>query len=583
MDSDSFWHLIGGIGLFLLGMSLMTDGLMQGGTRTVRRLMARVTSSRWVGLATGMGVTSIVQSSSATTLMTVSFVSAGVVSFQQSIAVMLGANIGTTSTAWIVSLVGFKMSSAFFALPAIGIGAMIRLISRGRRQALGLAIAGFGLVFLGIDFLQSGMASIAANLRPEDLGGDGLLGTLALVGVGVVMTVVMQSSSAAAVTTLAAVHAGSINFEQAAALVIGQNIGTTVTAIMGALGGNIAARRAAAAHVMFNVITGLIALVLLGPFTHLIAFIGDDLFGGAKEAEVALFHTAFNILGVALFLPLLGPFSRLVERLVPERQDHGTARLSRLTLTTPALAIEAARLTALGLGARAIQLATEALSHALPEKGASPTFAARAARLLLEPRRLLTGEGPEHVTRESRFASVQDGALRLRDFLGQVGHIERKSESYGDYLAVVYAADHIQRIIHGIRLEGRLQSLALDEALVPWVEALCEAVGPIYASLSARAAQEASAVRRDADEALAREIDALRVMLERQRVTYRASLLARTAAREVTTADTDELLDTNRWLVDLGHNASRVAELLVWPRSSSDELAEARSAPSASP
>lgn len=308
MDSQSFWQLIGGIGLFLLGMSLMTDGLMSAGTRTMRGLVGRVTKSRFAGLLTGFSVTALVQSSSATTLVTVSFVSAGVVTFHQSIAVMLGANIGSTSTAWLVSLIGLKMSSAVFALPAIGIGALIRLVSRGRRRALGMALAGFGLVFLGIDFLQLGMAEVSRHLRPEDIALEGFFGRLALVGVGLVMTVVMQSSGAASATTLAAVNAGSISFEQAAALIIGQNIGTTVTAVIGAIGGTISAKRAAMAHVFFNVGTGLLALIALVPFTHLVAEVGDDLFEGTKEGYVALFHTSFNVLGVVIFLPLLSPF-----------------------------------------------------------------------------------------------------------------------------------------------------------------------------------------------------------------------------------------------------------------------------------
>ncbi len=578
MDSSSFWHLIGGIGLFLLGMGLMTDGLMQSGTRTVRRLMQRITTSRWAGLATGFGVTAVVQSSSATTLITVSFVSAGIVTFQQSIAVMLGANLGTTSTTWIVSLVGLKVSTAAFALPAVGIGALIRLISRGRRQALGLALAGFGLVFLGIDFLQLGMASISEHLRPEDIALDGVLGTLALVGVGLVMTVIMQSSSAAAATTLAAVHAGSISFDQAAALVIGQNIGTTVTAILGALGGTVAARRAAAAHFSFNLLTAILALILLDPFTDLVIAVGDDLFAGTKEAYVALFHTGFNLLGVIVFMPLLSPFARLVTRLVPERGGGATERLSKVTLSAPALALEAARLTAMELGGRALKAADEALRRATHHDDSSG-LVTMAARLVREPRRLLTGEGAEHATHEARLRQLDAGLGQLRDFLGRLGPLDPRSPSYQEYLAVLYAADHIQRITHGIALPARLQTLSLDPALEDWVDALLDGAAPLADTLLDRADATTPPPQGEALAEVAAGIDRLRELVAHRRVTYRAALLARTAAGDVSTADTDELLDTNRWLVDLGHSAARICELLMWPQTSARELADPGPAP----
>ncbi len=573
MDSQSIWQLIGGIGLFLLGMTLMTDGLVSSGTRTLRRLVGRVTKSRWIGLGTGFGVTAVVQSSSATTLVTVSFVSAGLVTFQQSIPVMLGANIGTTSTAWIVSLVGFKMSSAAFALPAIGIGALIRLVSRGRRRTVGMAIAGFGLIFLGIDFLQAGMGALSEHLRPEDIAVDGIIGRLALVGVGIAMTVVMQSSSAAGATTLAAVNVGSIDFEQAAALVIGQNIGTTVTAILGAIGGTLAAKRAAMAHVFFNVGTGLIAIAALTPFTHLVSEIGEDIFEGTKEGYVAIFHTAFNVVGVAIFFPLVGPFSRAVIRLVPERTNTATQRLSAMALATPVLALEAARMTAMELGGRAIRAAVAILTQRSGYEESHPNLVVRAVRIVREPKRLLTGEDPAAATLESQLTTVASGLDTLRTYLARVGHLEPGIDAYRDYMAVMYASDHIQRIIDDLRSEARLQSIVLDRSIGVPIAELEAAMLPIAEALEDRADAATTSSAED-DRSLAEKVDALRALTARSRISYRASLLERTARGELSPADTDELLDTNRWLVDIGHSASRVAELLVWPRTAARELAE---------
>jgi len=240
--------MLGGIGLFLLGMILMTDGLKTAAGNALRKALARFTGGPLSALLSGATLTALVQSSSATTLATIGFVSAGILTFEQAVGVVFGANLGTTSTGWLVSLLGFKVSIAAFALPMVGAGALANLLGRGRWRAAGLAVAGFGLIFVGIDQLQVGMAGLATRLDPSMLPGDNLAGRLALVGLGVLMTVVMQSSSAAVATTLAALHAGTIGLDHAAALVIGQNVGTTVTAGLAAIGASTAARRTALAH-----------------------------------------------------------------------------------------------------------------------------------------------------------------------------------------------------------------------------------------------------------------------------------------------------------------------------------------------
>jgi len=565
MDSSSFWTLVGGVGLFLLGMSLMTDGLTAMGTRALRRLMGRVTKSRMAALATGAGVTAVVQSSSATTLVTVSFVSAGIVSFSQSIAIMLGSNVGTTSTAWIVSLIGFKVDSAAFALPAVGIGSLIRLVSRGRRAAIGLAIAGFGLVFLGIDALQAGMAGVADTIDLGGLGGHGFLGILLLFGVGALMTVLMQSSSAAAATTLAAVNAGSINFEQAAALIIGQNVGTTVTAIIGAVGGSLSAKRAATAHAMFNVSAGVIALILLTPFTAMVSAVGESWVGATPEVMVALFHTFFNVLGVVLILPFLGPFARLIERMVPERGGGPTRRLVTSALEAPSLAIEAARRTGMELGAMAVEAVDGALESAVTRPDPAKGLLGRAARLVSEPRRLLTGEDSRAAALESLLGQLSNGLESLRGYLGRI-RATPDADGYSEHLAVVYAADQLQRLDQAARNRAMLEVLKLDPRSDEIIESLRAEILPVAEALAARV--EDKPTEGDLDGRAFREVvDHLRESAAARRLTYRAELLARMAAGELSAADTDELLDANRWLADLGRGIARTVELLIWPDS----------------
>ena len=335
--------LIGGIGLFLLGMILLTDGLKSFAGDSLRLALLRFTGRPVTAFFSGVTVTAMVQSSSATTLATIGFVSAGLITFPQAIGVIIGASLGTTSTGWIVSTVGLKFSVGMLALPLTGIGAFLRLLGRGRMASLGLALAGFGLIFIGIDTLQEGKREFSQQFDLGRIPARGFWGHLVLLLVGAAMTVVMQSSSAAVATTLAALHAEAIGFEQAASLVIGQAIGTTVTAMLASIGAAVAAKRTAVAHVLFNLGTGLIALLLLPFFLWIILGLAER--AGTEPGAVALaaFHTSFIALGVLIFLPLVKPFSRLVERIVPERGPSLTKFLDSSLNALPAVALEAVR------------------------------------------------------------------------------------------------------------------------------------------------------------------------------------------------------------------------------------------------
>jgi phosphate:Na+ symporter len=229
-------YILGGIGLFILGMILMTDGLKTLAGDTLRRVLTRFTGGRFRSILTGMCFTAFMQSSHATIIATIGFVSAGLLTFGQSIGIVIGAHIGTTSTGWLVSLVGLKLKISLFVLPLLGIGAMMRLIGKERTAHIGLVLAGFSLIFLGIDTMQTGMKDIAGAIDLSSFTGSTLSGRALLVSVGLVMTILMQSSSAALTITLAALSAGTLTFEQSAALVVGQNVGTTLTAAMAAFG-----------------------------------------------------------------------------------------------------------------------------------------------------------------------------------------------------------------------------------------------------------------------------------------------------------------------------------------------------------
>ncbi|MCH8532867.1 MAG: Na/Pi symporter [Saccharospirillum sp.] len=337
--------LIGGIGLFILGMMLTTDGLKAMAGEALRSALSRLTGSPWKALATGAGLTALVQSSSATTLATIGFVSAGLLSFSHAIGVIIGANLGTTSTGWIVALLGLKLSMGTILLPVIGIGALMKLLGRGKWTHLGMALAGFGVIFVGIDVMQTSMTGLADRVDFSAYSAAPLTGRLMLLIVGLVMSVLMQSSSAAIAVTITALATGTIGFDQAAAMVIGHNIGTTVTAILAAIGASTAAKRTALVHVLFNLGTGLMAFFLLPLFTALVAWMAELWANNEPALMLALFHTVIKCLGVAIFMPLSKQLEMLANRLLIEHRSALMQKLDPNLAEVPALALGAAQET----------------------------------------------------------------------------------------------------------------------------------------------------------------------------------------------------------------------------------------------
>lgn len=298
--------IAGGVGLFLLGMGMMTDGLKLAAGPTLEHILARSTQTRMRGLLSGVSVTALVQSSSAVTVATIGFVNAGLLSLSQALWVLFGANVGTTMTSWLVALVGLKLKIEALSLPLIGIGMLLRLVGEGgRRQGAGIALAGFGVLFLGIDVLKDAFSGLPNEFTLP--AHDGVGDVVVKVGIGVGLTVLMQSSSAALVVVLTAAQGGLLTMQGAAAVVIGANIGTTVTALIVAIGATPNAKRAAAAHILFNVLTGLVALAILPWLIDFLSVLGVWLaLDGSVTARLALFHTVFNVLGVVLIWPFGG-------------------------------------------------------------------------------------------------------------------------------------------------------------------------------------------------------------------------------------------------------------------------------------
>ncbi len=361
-DWSAIGGLPGGIGLFLLGMSLMTDGLKLAAGPALGRILTNSTKTRMRGLASGALLTALVQSSSAVTVAAIGFVNAGLLTLGQSLWVLFGANVGTTMTGWLVALVGLKFKIDLLALPLIGIGMALRLSGEhSRRGAAGLALAGFGVLFLGIDMLQVSFSGFTTDFSLREF--DGVTGLLLMVLTGLLMTVLMQSSSASLTIVLTAAQGGLIGIESAAAAVIGANIGTTVTALIAAIGATPNAKRAASAHVLFNVLTGIVALLMLPLLIALIAELRDLLqLDTAPAAFLALFHSVFNMLGVALMWPLVTRLTHFLERRfrTAEEDEARPQHLDANVLGVPTLALDALHQEVRRMGAFAIRMLRDA-------------------------------------------------------------------------------------------------------------------------------------------------------------------------------------------------------------------------------
>lgn len=355
-----FLNLLGGLGVFLFGLKVMSEGLQKVAGGRLRKILAAATSNRFSATFTGFLVTCAVQSSSATTVMVVGFASAGLLTLYQSLGIIFGANIGTTTTGWIVSLLGFNVKITNFALPMIGIGFFSQFIRRWHwPHRVGEAMVGFGLLFLGLHLLKTGIPDI--HNSPEIINWmtrftPDTLGTLILIVlVGAALTTIFQSSSATMAITLTCAAKGLIDFPTAAALLLGQNIGTTVTAYLAAIGAPLIARRAAHGHILFNIIGALWVLVIFNPFLWIVdRIIPGDPYGTSQASllvaipiHLAAFHTIFNVSNTVLVLPFIRHFERVIIWLMPDRkpgeEEHELVYLSTPFAGTPELAINAAR------------------------------------------------------------------------------------------------------------------------------------------------------------------------------------------------------------------------------------------------
>jgi phosphate:Na+ symporter len=502
--------LLGGIGLFLFGMQTMTAALRDLASRRARELLARFTRTPFAGVLTGAATTAVVQSSSATVMTTIGFVGAGLMSFPQALGVILGANVGTTATGWMVAVLGLRLDLGAISLPLLLAASLAATLAPGRAAQAGRALAGFSLVFLGLDLMQAGTGAVGPLIaRSPDLG-DGPGGILLLVGIGFVVTAVVQSSSAGVAAALVLLDGGLLTLLAAGALVIGMDLGTTLKSLVATLGGSTAMRRTAVAHVGYNLATALVALPLLAALPLL-----ERMTGNAPTALVA-FHTLFNLSGVVLILPFAEGCARLVERIVPERAGVLPEPPDAALLREPAAAIDAARVAAGRIaGAVAGDL---------------------AARL---------GGRPGVVAPAEIHRALDDLEAFLLDLSLPAADPELKAR----YAALLHMADHLHRAVHRAEQDARLATLRSEPLLARPARLLRLALeaaeaGPLDAAAAARMAR-------------------IHALIRNRALRLRRGVLLREHAGLVAPAAVFEITDALRWLERVADHLDRTAHYAV--------------------
>jgi phosphate:Na+ symporter len=515
--------LLGGIGLFLFGMQTMTQALRELASDRMRGLLAGFTRTPGSGAVTGALTTAVIQSSSATMVMTVGFVGAGLLTFPQALGILYGASVGTTFTGWIVLILGFKLKLGTVALPLLFVASLFALLSKGQLARMGQGLAGFALVFIGLDMMQAAMAGYEGQVTPADFPSPDLAGRILLIGIGIAVTMVTQSSSAGVAAVLVLLSGQAIEFEQAAALVIGMHVGTSFTAFLAAIGGNRAVQQTAVANVLYHAAGGLIAIPLIDVFA---ALARAGVTGGDPQLALVLFHTGFNLVGAALMLPLTPAFAEFIQRLLPERVEARPAsRLDRRLLADSGAALD--------------------IAGSVLREVADGLFAALAAALR-------PGAPPERLAMVCEQTAADLEALQ--DFLSRIQLAEDRSSELQRLNAQLQELDHLRRLQHRCTQAARLRGAVREHRLG-------RAIALLRGVLIRRVADT------EPTESLDARLERLEWRLERIEARVRHSVLRHPPyVLGLTVAEVVQLSDAIRWLRRTTHHVARILHYqgLAW-------------------
>ncbi|MGM0589388.1 MAG: Na/Pi cotransporter family protein [Bacteroidota bacterium] len=504
---SDFLQLIGSLGIFIYGMKVFSDGLQKVAGNKLRTILKGMTSTRFRGVLTGFATTTVTQSSSTTTVMVVSFVNAGLITFLESTGVVMGANIGTTVTAWMISIFGFKMKITPIAIMLIGVFFPFIFFGKEKLRNLAEAMIGFGILFIGLDFIKNGVPNIAENpemfMFLDQFTEFGFLSILIFVVAGTLLTLVTQSSSAASAITLVMLFEGWIDFPIAAAMVLGENIGTTVTANIAAVVGNVYAKQAARFHFVFNVFGVIWMLALIHPFlmgidmtmsyfipgSESILHATDEIGRGNATLALSLFHSTFNVINVMLMIAFVPRIVKFIKRIQSDKKakdkQHRLQYISSGMMSSPELSISQAH-KEIELFAKLIEKMHFSMQGLLYNKlNKQEQFLKK-----IEKRESITDnielEIAEYLTKISSYNLTESNTRRIRGMHSMINDLERIGDIYyqmsknyermdkeGNYLPyialekIIQMMDLVHDAIRHVRenLALEIEEIDLDKAL----------------------------------------------------------------------------------------------------------------------
>lgn len=430
--ADQLFYVFGGIGMFLMGMKVMTAALREAAGTGLQAILTRFTTTPLTGVFSGGLTTAAIQSSSATTVMTVGFVGAGLLTMPQALGVIYGANIGTTATGWLVSLLGFKLKLGTIAMALLFPASLLDLLGRGGWARAGRMVAGLCLLLIGLDLMQAGMEDVSGILHSDMLPSGSVLGLMALAALGAGLTVVMQSSSAAMALALVMIQSGAISLTQAIAIVAGMNIGTTCTALLAALGGSLPMRQTALANLLFNIATSLLVIPMMLFGLSALQQVAQQ---SSEMTAILLFHTGFNLVGAMIFLPFTGQFADFISWLLPESRKEGLVHLDRALLSDPPVAL------------LAVQAALEVLTRRV--------YGAMAAAL----------QEPADFRGLAALAPCREGLAEVEVFLADIRLMADDAKRETGLSALLHQTDHLARLLERLSQTGRIAVLNEDPLL----------------------------------------------------------------------------------------------------------------------
>ncbi len=551
--SPDFKVISAGVAIFLFGMLSLEQGFQAFTGGALERILQRATSSRLKSLGFGVITTTLMQSSSLVSVITISFLSAGLISLAAGIGIIFGANLGTTTGAWLIAGFGLKVKISAYAMPMLVFGVVLIFQSSKKLKGIGYILAGLGFLFLGIHYMKEGFEAFKNAIDLTRFAVGGYRGLFMFAGIGVAATVIMQSSHATLVLIITALATGQITYENALALAIGANVGTTITAILGSLSSNESGKRLAAAHLIFNVVTGIIAIAMIHHLVDLVDGLARGL-GIAPDdhtLKLALFHTIFNLIGIVVMLPFVDPLVRFLQRIIPERRPEvdRPKYLTSASAEYPDTAVEAVRRETLRVYEAAIRIIIDALGLKSADIFSNEDLEKAVAARRSVSEYDVDAEYEKHIKPlySAIIAFISETAFSRRDEENSI--LAWLRDANREIVEAVKDTKHLQKNL--------LRYLASDN------DAIRDAYNEIRVSIAATI-RELEALRQEGDDSVidALALDAVKLSVDQSQERISRLLTELIGRHEITPEMGSSLLNDSNYAYNVSINLVRGAEKL---------------------